>query len=533
VRLSLRYKLVGGFGLLLALIVLLVWVTLSLFNSLRTVQSRVFNEAIPGLVTVNEVVRSYTAQTGAVRGYLINSQPRVLQQYRSAVSASNYWEQQAEQLFESGDERRLLERLVSAGAAYHELVDERVIPLAQQGRRSLAFSLLGEEGGALTAEIETYGERLRTLQNEVVAESEDNLQRRNTQVLITLVLVSVATLAIGMALAVILPRRLSTNISRLVEAARAIGRGDFDQRLEIHSRDELEELASRFREMQAGLKRLQQLFAQDRELEIAASIQHSMLQRTLPDTPGVHIVPILRQANLVGGDWYDVDVAAGRISVVVGDASGKGIGAALIATVTLSVLRAERRLGANIQRIIEQANQALREATDSDSFTTCVYTTMELATGEIRWLNMGHPSPFLLRGQRDDGVARGYYVEGPRNRALGWFEDPGLAETVAYLAPGDRLVFYTDGFIEAKSAEGDMFGEERFARELLRGAPLASRDLGEAAIRGVERFAAGKLDDDLTMLILEFVGSPLGEGVSQHLTGVSRVTAEGRHRHLG
>jgi serine phosphatase RsbU (regulator of sigma subunit)/CHASE3 domain sensor protein len=528
VRLSLRHKLVGGFGLLLVLIVLLVWVTLSLFNSLRTVQSRVINEAIPGLVTVNEVVRSYTAQTSAVRGYLINSQPRVLQQYRSAVSASNYWEDQGKELFESGDERRLLERLISAGASYHELVDERVIPLAQQGRRSLAFSLLGEEGRALTAEIETYGERLRTLQNEVVADSEDSLQRRNTQVLVTLVVVSVAALAIGVALAVILPRRLAANISRLVEAARAIGRGDFDQRPEVHSGDEIEELAVRFGEMQAGLKRLQQLFAQDRELEIAASIQQSMLQRTLPEIPGVRIVPILRQANLVGGDWYDVDVSARQISVVVGDASGKGIGAALIATVTLSVLRAERRLGATTKRIIEQANQALREGTDSDSFTTCVYTTLDPATGEIRWLNMGHPAPFLLRGEVHDDEGRGYYLEGPRNRALGWFEDPGLAEAVAHLAPGDRLVFYTDGFIEAKSAEGEMFGEERFAGELLRGAPLGSRDLGEEAIRGVERFAAGKLDDDLTMLILEFVGSSLEEGASQHLTGVIRGTAEGR-----
>jgi serine phosphatase RsbU (regulator of sigma subunit)/CHASE3 domain sensor protein len=520
VRLSLRHKLIGGFGLLLALIVLLAWVTLSLFNSLRAVQSRVFDVAIPGLVTVNQVVRSYTAQTSAVRGYLINSQPRLLQQYRTEVSASRFWERQAVDLFESGEERRLLGELIATGKSYHELVDRRVIPLAERGRRSLAFSLLAEEGTALTAEIETYGERLRSLQDDVVVGSEETLQRRNTQALVTLVLVSVGALAVGVALAVILPRRLDANLSRLVEAARAIGRGDFNHSVEVSSGDEIEELAARFREMQTGLKRLQQLVAQDRELEIAASIQQSLLQRTLPTIPGVRVVPIQRQANLVGGDWYDVDASGDRVSVVVGDASGKGIGAALIATVTLSVLRAERRLGASGKRSLQQANEALRESTDSDSFTTCVYTTLDLSTGEVRWLNMGHPSPFLLRAAgADDSAPHGYYLEGPRNRALGWFEDPGLRETVARLAPGDRLVFYTDGFLEAKSTEGEVFGEHRFAQELLRGAPLDSEDMGEELVRRVERWAAGKLDDDLTMLILEFVGSPLGEGVSRGVTG--------------
>jgi serine phosphatase RsbU (regulator of sigma subunit)/CHASE3 domain sensor protein len=520
VRLSLRHKLVGGFGLLLVLIVLLAWVTLSLFNSLRSVQSKVFNDALPGLITVNQVVRSYTAQTSAVRGYMINSQPRLLNQYRTEVRASRYWEEQAMSLFGSGEERRLLDALIAAGRSYHQLVDRRVIPLAERGRRSLAFGVLAEEGAALTAEIETYGERLRELQDAVVIASEDNLQRRNTQVLVTLVLVSVGALAVGIALAVILPQRLGENISRLVEAARAIERGDFNQTLDVRSGDEIEELAVRFGEMQAGLKRLQQLVAQDRELEIAANIQQNLLQRSLPPTPGARIVPIQRQANLVGGDWYDVDASAGSVSVVVGDASGKGIGAALIATVTLSVLRAERRLGATPKRMIEQANEALREATDSDSFTTCVYATVDLSSGEVRWLNMGHPSPFLLQGaSRGDGGSRGYYVEGPRNRALGWFDDPGLSEAVARLEPGDRLVFYTDGFLEAKSTEGEIFGERRLGHELLRGAPLGSEEMGEEVVRRVERWAAGKLDDDLTMLILEFVGSPLGEGVSRGLTG--------------
>jgi serine phosphatase RsbU (regulator of sigma subunit) len=149
-----------------------------------------------------------------------------------------------------------------------------------------------------------------------------------------------------------------------------------------------------------------------------------------------------------------------------------------------------------------------------------VYATLDLASGDVRWLNMGHPSPFLLRADAGDGEAdRGDYLEGPRNRALGWFDDPGLAETVVRIAPGDRLICYTDGFLEAKSPEGEVFGEARFAGELLQCAGLESEELGEELVRRVERWAAGKLDDDLTMLILEFVHSPLGEAVPRRATG--------------
>ena len=517
-RLSLRKKIVGGFGLLLLLIATLGWVTLSLFGSLRSVQSTVFNEAIPGLVTVNEIVRSYTAQSAAIRGYLINSDARALAQYETELARAQSWERRATSLFRSGEERRYLEQLMTAGRRFHRLVRDEVLPLAARGRRALAFSRLGGEGALLIRSIETNGESLRQAQSEVVRAGEINVQRRNTQALVILSLVIFGALALGIAVAVILPRRLERNMSRLVEAVRAIGHGDLNQEVDIRSGDEVEELATHFGEMQAGLKRLQQLAAQDRELEIAASIQRNLLQRTLPQMPGVEIVPVQRQANLVGGDWYDVGVADGTLFVVVGDASGKGIGAALIATVMLSVLRGERRLGAEPDAIIRRANEALRESTDPDSFTTLVYATIDGRSGEVTWLNMGHPPPFLLRA-RADGPAEGHFVEGPRNGALGWFEEPGLARTDLKLEPGDRLVFYTDGLVEAKTSEGELFGEERLVAELLEGSELSPEALSEELIRRVERFATGKLDDDLTMLIVEFQGAAVGEAVSRRPTG--------------
>jgi sigma-B regulation protein RsbU (phosphoserine phosphatase) len=258
--------------------------------------------------------------------------------------------------------------------------------------------------------------------------------------------------------------------------------------------------------MQGGLKRLQQLALQDRELEIASSIQRNLLPRTSPTMAQATVVPVQRQANLVGGDWYDFEEADGILSIAVGDASGKGIAAALMATVALSALRAERGLGSSPGKVVTRANQALLEATESDSFTTLIYATLELATGQLRCLNMGHLSPYIVR-RAEGSEPTGAYIDGPRNRALGWFEEPGLAELEISLQPGDRLVLFTDGFLEAKAPDGELFGEDRLAETLSRLGGTDAGDVGEEAIREVERFAAGKLEDDLTMLILDFEGA--------------------------
>lgn len=503
-NLSLRQKLVGGFGLLLVLIAILGWVTLSLFDSLRAVQQRVFQTALPQVVAVDEIVRSYTAQSASVRGYLISSSSTLLDQYRNEVMVSREWQEIALDLDPSHSERELLADLVEAGASFHTLLDEQVLELAQGGQRSQAFRVLAQEGDPLITEIGILGEQLRLAQDRVVAASERDVSRRQNQAILILIAVLIATLAAGAFIAVLLPARLSRNLGALVTAARGIGRGDFNQKIDVRSRDEVEELAHRLEEMQSGLKRLQQLALQERELEIAATIQRNLLQRNVPETEGVRLYPLQRQANRVGGDWYDFEVSGRAVSMVIGDASGKGIAAALMATVALSSLRAERSLGAGPKRIIERANRALQDATEPGSFATIVYAILDASTGALRWFNMGHHPPFLMRPE--GGGVRGSFLEGPHNKPLGWYDETGLEEGHSVLEPGDRLVLFTDGFIEARSTDGELFGEDRLADALTRLAPLDGANLCEQLVGEVERFAAGKLDDDLTMLVVDFDG---------------------------
>ncbi|HEX2195660.1 MAG TPA: SpoIIE family protein phosphatase [Actinomycetota bacterium] len=507
-RLSLRWKISAGFLILLGLVGILAWVTIAQFTSLRAVQRQVFNDAVPGLVAVDEIVRSYTAQQASV-GFYLAAEPGALEQYRSEVGNAETWEGRAAELFTDPAEEVLLGELTEAGDAFQAVV-ERVVDLTSDGKRSQAIRVLREEGTPAIAQIETLGRQLAIEQDRVVAVTESEVDRRSNQTIVILVAVTIGALLAGVALAIALPRRLAANLGQLVDAARAVEAGNLDQQLDIRSGDEVEELARRFVQMQSGLARLQQLALQDRELEIAAAIQQRLLQRKLPEIEGVRVVTVQRQANRVGGDWYDVDAGGRWLTVAIGDASGKGIAAALMATVMLSSLRAERSRGAGPKRVIEQANLALLEATDTGAFTTCVYATVDTVTGEVRWLNMGHPAPFLLHAPDParDGDPPGYFVEGPRNRALGWDENPGLNQTSVTLAPGDRLVLFTDGFVEAKSVEGEVFGDHRLETSLLELASLPSDALAGQVVEDVERFAAGKLDDDLTMLVIEFEGAP-------------------------
>ena len=507
-RLSLRWKISAGFLILLALMGILAWVTIAQFTSLRSVQRQVFNDAVPGLVAVDEIVRSYTAQSASV-GLYLTAEPGALDQYRSEVGNAQTWEERAEDLFTDPAEVVLLEELTEAGDGYQAVV-ERVVELAEDGKRSQAIRVLRDEGTPAIAQIESLGRRLAIEQDRVVAVTESEVDRRSNQTIVILVAVTIGALLAGVALAIALPRRLAANLGQLVDAARAIEQGHLDQQLDIRSGDEVEELAQRFVEMQSGLARLQQLALQDRELEIAAAIQQRLLQRKLPEIDGVRVVPLQRQANRVGGDWYDVDAGGRWLTVAIGDASGKGIAAALMATVMLSSLRAERSRGAGPKRVIEQANLALLEAADTGAFTTCVYATVDTITGEVRWMNMGHPAPFLLHPP--DAEVPGYYVEGPRNRPLGWDESPGLNQSTVTLAAGDRLILFTDGFVEAKSPDGEVFGDHRLETSLLELASLPSDALVEHVVEDVERFAAGKLDDDLTMLVIEFEGAAAPAG---------------------
>ncbi len=271
---------------------------------------------------------------------------------------------------------------------------------------------------------------MRAAQDIEVVQTQRDIQESSNRVIVILLLVTVGALITGVVLAIVLPRRLVANLDKLVAAARGSDAVTSTRR-SGSPRDEVGELAERFGEMQAGLKRLQQLAAPRPGARHRGRHPEEPAATRDPKRGQLRHRPCSAAGEPGRGDWYDIELRGSELTFVIGDASGKGIGAALMSTVALTSLRAERGLGAWAQRLIEQANEVLREATAEDSFTTMIYATLDLEQGGARWLNMGHLAPFLLRSGGSGG-----FVEGPRNRVLGWFDDPGYWRPRCVSSPG-------------------------------------------------------------------------------------------------
>ncbi len=220
--------------------------------------------------------------------------------------------------------------------------------------------------------------------------------------------------------------------------------------------------------------------ALDTELAAAREIQRLMVPEQLPPTPGFAIESIYRPAAQVGGDFFQViPLGAGQTLVVIGDVSGKGISAAMIVSMLIGMLHTISKVSHDPAEILAELNNRLYERKHG-GFVTCLAVRLDPA-GRVVLANAGHLPPWL------NGSEIAFAGSLPLSLA-----DSAIPETVALaMQPGDRLTLTTDGVVEARNAEGALFGFDR-TQELLRqqAGPLV---LAEAAIHHGQ-------DDDLTVI---------------------------------
>jgi serine phosphatase RsbU (regulator of sigma subunit)/CHASE1-domain containing sensor protein len=218
-----------------------------------------------------------------------------------------------------------------------------------------------------------------------------------------------------------------------------------------HASSDLEEAN---RELEAFYHSVEQEFA------VAQRIQHALLPKDLPALEGWEIAYYYRPAREVGGDFYDfLRLEDGRIGLVFGDVSGKGIAAALVMANTQSVLRAAaQREGSVPGRVLEEANGALRAYVPPNTFATCFYAILDPQNGRLVYANAGHDLPYAW--QRGGGSRE----LGATGMPLGLMPDMGYEEQEATLEVGDSLLFYSDGLVEAHAPNGEMFGFPRLRK---------------------------------------------------------------------
>jgi predicted ester cyclase len=196
----------------------------------------------------------------------------------------------------------------------------------------------------------------------------------------------------------------------------------------------------------------------EQELRVARSIQQASLPREVPTLEGWQISPFYRPAREVGGDFYDFHLfSEGRLGLVVGDATGKGVPAALVMSTTCGMLQlAARAWGSSSpSEVLAQVNETLLARIPPNMFVTCFYCILDPKSGHLRYANAGHDVPYLRRRGGDAEELRA------RGMPLGLMPGMSYEEMDIVLDAGESALFYSDGLVEAHDPHGEMFGFPR------------------------------------------------------------------------
>lgn len=234
------------------------------------------------------------------------------------------------------------------------------------------------------------------------------------------------------------------------------------------------------------------------QLKMAQVIQSRLLPDKPPTLPGYDIAAICRPTYEIGGDYYDyIQLADNQWGFVVADVSGDGIPAAMIMAVFRALLRTHARAGLETADIAQTMNQLLPEFTGGYDFVTAILGILTPGDGRFRYTNCGHNPPLLLQG---DGRIQHLQSGGP---LLSLFNNVHYEAGEVTLAPGDLLLLYTDGVVEAMTREGEEFGLGRLQEILIRAGAAPAATLIDEIVQATQLFSgSASYLDDYTLMIL-------------------------------
>jgi serine phosphatase RsbU (regulator of sigma subunit) len=307
-------------------------------------------------------------------------------------------------------------------------------------------------------------------------------------------------IAIALAGMVPLSGRLTRNLTDLTDGVGRIAQGDYSARVPVKSRDEIGRLASAFNSMAADVEQHQRSAVEQerirRELELGRQIQAEMQPRAplhfgLTEVKGSSV-----PAREVGGDFFNYfQLDSGLVALLVGDVSGKGVGAALLMANIQASLRTRFALGQGLSAIAEAIDRDIEANSPGPVYATLFIAIFDPATRLMRYVNAGHNPQFVLR--RDRPLEKLSSTGLP----VGMLAGHGFREREVQLAPGDLLFFYTDGCVEMENEAGDMFGSDRL-ESLVAAVARGSAEQVLATVEGaIAAFRGGRdLFDDATMM---------------------------------
>jgi sigma-B regulation protein RsbU (phosphoserine phosphatase) len=241
------------------------------------------------------------------------------------------------------------------------------------------------------------------------------------------------------------------------------------------------------------------------ELELAQTVQKSLLPQQIPDSPYLDIAAFSRPAQVIGGDYFDFfQFADGRQGFAVADVAGHGISAALHMASIQALLRTLIPTSNSPAAVVQHIHRLLIHNLRFANFVTLFLAAYDPDSDTLTYCNAGHNPPLLL-GSGGNGVRSSRWLD-PTGPAVGLVEGMIQGEAAVQVSPGDILVMYTDGITEAMDAQGEQFGYERLARVVNRWANGSSSELVQHIRQELQEFTLEEaLADDTTILACRFL----------------------------
>jgi len=327
--------------------------------------------------------------------------------------------------------------------------------------------------------------------------------------LISIILATIGSILLIVTM-ILISRRISRPLMQVIKLTDEISRGNFDKKIALpRSHDEIYQLSLAVNRMEDAIKHyIHNLkvatMKEERiesELDIARSIQMSMLPLNIAENDSIVIDAILQPAKAVGGDFYDFFYLNDeQLCFVIADVSGKGVPAALFMSVTMSYIRAYSNASSTPSKIINTVNNTIASNNDANMFVTLFLGILHIKSGELQYVNAGHTEPFIISQSKP--IKR---LVSSGNPVVVAFEEIDYKDEKMILEAHEKLFLYTDGVNEAYSKEDEQFGEIRLKTVLEQSTDLSSKETIKSVQASLKAFCHGsEQSDDITMLTIEF-----------------------------
>ena len=345
----------------------------------------------------------------------------------------------------------------------------------------------------------------------------------NKRVAFIIIMLIELIVVIGLAqfmLSKMLARDVINPIKELTDNAQQFGTGEngFDKNnlieLDIKSGDEIEDMYHMLHFMQESIidymDNLQSVTAERErigaEVEIATTIQQSMLEHVAPDFVGkkeYDLYASMTPAREVGGDFYDFFMPDDdHIAILIADVSDKGVGSAFFMAIAKTLIKTYAQMGGTPSEILASVDKRISEKNDAGLFVTVWFAIIDLNTGHTMACNAGHDYPAIMKNGEDFVIEKT-----PHGPPVAFIPGMDFVGTEFDLKPGDRIFLYTDGLNEAKRGDGERFGTDRMLEVLNAHKDADNEEMIHLMRKAVDEFAGDEPQfDDMTMLGFTFKG---------------------------